>query len=107
MELDLDEVEDDGVDLGRDEILDVGNRRGFLLAGDLVELRYSSMRILPFVYFLLIVIQFCCWYTARARNICSRIGEPIPVLHDVRKMDKSIVTISTVLRSPLRGRKRA
>ena len=33
-----------------DSLLDVGNRRGFLLAGDLVELRYLSPFLPQFMY---------------------------------------------------------
>jgi hypothetical protein len=44
VEFDIEEAENDGtlIQHDRDELLDVGNRRGFLLAGDLVELRYDS-----------------------------------------------------------------
>jgi hypothetical protein len=52
MELDMDEAEDDGVDPDRDELLDVGSRREFLLAGDLVELRYACIRIFALRIFL-------------------------------------------------------
>lgn len=46
MELDIAEAEKDEplAQYDRDELLDVGNRRGFLLPGDLVELRYHLVQ---------------------------------------------------------------
>lgn len=43
MELDEEETENDAPLILYDELIDVGNRRGFLLPGDLVELRYSPV----------------------------------------------------------------
>ena len=45
IEHDIAEAEDEGplMESGLDEMVDVGNRRGYLLPGDLVELRYFPL----------------------------------------------------------------
>ena len=49
MELDEDDAENDAPLILYDDLIDVGNRRGFLLPGDLVELRYFPATIFPVV----------------------------------------------------------
>ena len=44
IELDKEHIENDGPSLFYDELVDVGDRRAFLLPGDLVELRYFLYR---------------------------------------------------------------
>jgi hypothetical protein len=54
LELDMDDADDAAPLMVYDELVDVGNKRGFLLRGDLVELRYLSMQS----FFLLLYPSF-------------------------------------------------